>query len=99
MGNCVQTLRYRVAVESPFHRLVRCVSHYRLLVVEPHSQVLLCTDTDTVDGLLPLMHLPAKDSVDFYSLGDIMANGQKLDGAVINILAAVKTVRQFKAFI
>ncbi|KAF6723638.1 Meiosis-specific with OB domain-containing protein [Oryzias melastigma] len=73
-------------------------SHYRLLVVEPHSQVLLCTDTDTVDGLLPLMHLPAKDSVDFYSLGDIMANGQKLDGAVINILAAVKTIGEPKQF-
>ncbi|XP_024140760.1 meiosis-specific with OB domain-containing protein [Oryzias melastigma] len=73
-------------------------SHYRLLVVEPHSQVLLCTDTDTVDGLLPLMHLPAKDSVDFYSLGDIMANGQKLDGAVINILAAVKTISEPKQF-
>ncbi|RVE59383.1 hypothetical protein OJAV_G00187930 [Oryzias javanicus] len=73
-------------------------SHYRLLVVEPHSQVLLCTDMDTVDGLLPLMHLPAKDSADFYSLGDIMANGQKLDGAVINILAAVKTISEAKQF-
>uniref|UniRef100_A0A3P9IKQ8 Methionine sulfoxide reductase B1b n=1 Tax=Oryzias latipes TaxID=8090 RepID=A0A3P9IKQ8_ORYLA len=73
-------------------------SPYRLLVVEPHSRVLLCTDMDTVDRLLPLMHLPAKDSVDFYSLGDIVANGQKLDGAAINILAAVKTMGESRQF-
>uniref|UniRef100_A0A3P9K8V5 Meiosis specific with OB-fold n=1 Tax=Oryzias latipes TaxID=8090 RepID=A0A3P9K8V5_ORYLA len=73
-------------------------SPYRLLVVEPHSRVLLCTDMDTVDRLLPLMHLPAKDSADFYSLGDIVANGQKLDGAAINILAAVKTMGESRQF-
>ncbi|KAM9715522.1 meiosis-specific with OB domain-containing protein isoform 3-T3 [Menidia menidia] len=48
--------------------------------------------------LLPLIHLPAKDSRDFYSLGDIVANGQKLDGTIINILAAVKSIRERKQF-
>lgn len=63
------------------------------MVTEAHSKVRLCTDTDTVDRLLPLIHLPVKDFRDFYSLGDIVANGQDLDGNVINILAAVKSVR------
>lgn len=68
------------------------LSLYRLLVTEAHSQVFLCADMDTINRLLPLIHLPVKDSRDFYSLGDIVANGQQLDGTVINILAAVKLV-------
>lgn len=63
------------------------------MTTETHSKVSLCNDTDTVDRLLPLIHLPVKDFRDFYSLGDIVANGQKLDGSVISILAAVKSVR------
>lgn len=61
-------------------------------MTEAHSQVLLCADVNTVDRLLPLIHLPVKDSRDFYSLGDIVTNGQKLSGTLINILAAVKSV-------
>ncbi|XP_075950057.1 meiosis-specific with OB domain-containing protein [Anarhichas minor] len=73
-------------------------SLYRLLVSEAHSQVLLCADTGALDRLLPLIHLPVKDSRDFYSLADIVANGQKLDGTVINILAAVKSIGELKQF-
>ncbi|XP_029312372.1 meiosis-specific with OB domain-containing protein isoform X2 [Cottoperca gobio] len=73
-------------------------SLYRLLVTEAHSQVCLCADTGAIDRLLPLIHLPVKDSGDFYSLGDIVANGQKLDGTVINILAAVKSIGELKQF-
>lgn len=69
-----------------------CPSLYRLLVTEAHSQVCLCADMDTISKLLPLIHLPVKDSRDFYSLGDIVANGQRLDRTVINILAAVRAV-------
>ncbi|XP_041672213.1 meiosis-specific with OB domain-containing protein isoform X2 [Cheilinus undulatus] len=73
-------------------------SPYRLLVSETHSQVHLCADTDTIDRLLPLIHLPVKDSRDFYSLGDILANGQSLDSTVLNILAAVKSIGELKEF-
>ncbi|XP_076025819.1 meiosis-specific with OB domain-containing protein [Genypterus blacodes] len=73
-------------------------SLYRLLVTEAHSQVLLCTDMDTVDKMLPLIHLPAKDSRDFYSLGDIVANGRSLDGLLLNILAAVRAISEPKQF-
>ncbi|KAF1374120.1 hypothetical protein PFLUV_G00245960 [Perca fluviatilis] len=73
-------------------------SLYRLLVTEAHSQVSLCADMDAIDRLLPLIHLPVKDCADFYSLGDIMANGQSLDGTMINILAAVKSIGELKQF-
>ncbi|XP_056285934.1 meiosis-specific with OB domain-containing protein isoform X2 [Pseudoliparis swirei] len=52
----------------------------------------------TTPRLLPLIHLPSKDSGDFYSLADIVANGQKLAGTVINILAAVKSIGELKQF-
>lgn len=68
-------------------------------MTEAHSQVCLCADMDTIDRLLPLIHLPVKDSRDFYSLGDVVANGQRLDGTVINVLAAVKSVRCLKAIV
>lgn len=73
-------------------------SPFRLLVTEAYSRVLLCADVDTIDRLLPLIHLPVKDPRDFYSLGDIVANGQTLGGTTINILAAVKVVGEAKQF-
>ncbi|CAN9508585.1 unnamed protein product [Ophioblennius macclurei] len=73
-------------------------SPFRLLVTELHSRVLACADVDTIDKLLPLIHLPVKDPGDFYSLGDIVANGQQLSGTTINILAAVKMVGETKQF-
>uniref|UniRef100_A0AAY5KEY1 MEIOB-like N-terminal domain-containing protein n=1 Tax=Esox lucius TaxID=8010 RepID=A0AAY5KEY1_ESOLU len=68
-------------------------SFYRLMVSEAHSQLSICADIEIMNRLLPLLHLPVKDYRDFYSLGDIMANGQSLDGNVINILAVVRSVR------
>ncbi|MEQ2161824.1 hypothetical protein GOODEAATRI_013516 [Goodea atripinnis] len=93
IGDCVTIENPLVSTKDPEKGDRFCPktpSHYRLLVTETHSQVCLCADVDTIDRLLPLIHLPVKDSRDFYSLGDIVANGQKLDGTVINILAAVK---------
>ncbi|KAL0179683.1 hypothetical protein M9458_025125, partial [Cirrhinus mrigala] len=51
----------------------------------------ICSDLETEARILPLFHMPVKDSRDFYSLGDITANGQSLDGHIINILAAVQS--------
>lgn len=72
------------------------LSHYRLLVSEVHSQVGLCADMGTIHKLLPLIRLPVKDLSDFYSLGDIVANGRSMDGTMLNILAAVKSVGTFR---
>ncbi|NXD82263.1 MEIOB protein, partial [Halcyon senegalensis] len=67
-------------------------SCYKLLLSENHSVVRTssCYETDT--NLLSLLHLPVKDPQDYYSLGDITANGQSLDGRILNVLAAVMSV-------
>ncbi|XP_037547545.1 meiosis-specific with OB domain-containing protein [Nematolebias whitei] len=101
VGDCVTVENPLVATKDPEKGDKFCPttpSHYRLLVTEAHSQVYLCADVDTIDRLLPLIHLPVKDSRDFYSLGDIAANGQKLDGTVLNILAAMKQMGEIKQF-
>uniref|UniRef100_A0A672PVZ4 Methionine sulfoxide reductase B1b n=1 Tax=Sinocyclocheilus grahami TaxID=75366 RepID=A0A672PVZ4_SINGR len=73
-------------------------STYRLLVTETHSSIRICSDLETEARILPLFHMPIKDSRDFYSLGDITANGQSLDGHIINILAAVQSIGEEKYF-
>uniref|UniRef100_A0A671RDD2 Meiosis-specific with OB domain-containing protein-like n=1 Tax=Sinocyclocheilus anshuiensis TaxID=1608454 RepID=A0A671RDD2_9TELE len=73
-------------------------STYRLLVTETHSSIRICSDLETEARILPLFHMPIKDSRDFYSLGDITANGESLDGHVINILAAVQSIGEEKFF-
>ncbi|XP_063170811.1 meiosis-specific with OB domain-containing protein [Candoia aspera] len=70
-------------------------SSYKLLLSENHSAVRIY-EVDT--RLLSLLHLPVKNPQDFYSLGDIVANGQSLDGKIINILAAIKLVGEPKYF-
>uniref|UniRef100_A0A3Q3K1B9 MEIOB-like N-terminal domain-containing protein n=1 Tax=Monopterus albus TaxID=43700 RepID=A0A3Q3K1B9_MONAL len=101
IGDCVTIENPLVAIKDPEKGDRFCPmtpSLYRLLVTEAHSQVCLCADMDTIDRLLTLIHLPVKDSRDFYSLGDIVANGQKLDGTVINVLAAVRSIGVPKQF-
>uniref|UniRef100_A0A8C3NVN2 Meiosis specific with OB-fold n=1 Tax=Cyanoderma ruficeps TaxID=181631 RepID=A0A8C3NVN2_9PASS len=73
-------------------------SGYKLLLSENHSVVKTssCYDTDT--RLLSLLHLPVKNPQDYYSLGDIVANGQSLHGRVLNLLAAVMAVGEPKYF-
>uniref|UniRef100_A0A3B4A0K3 MEIOB-like N-terminal domain-containing protein n=1 Tax=Periophthalmus magnuspinnatus TaxID=409849 RepID=A0A3B4A0K3_9GOBI len=71
---------------------------FRLTVTEAHSRVLNCADMVVIERMLPLSHLPVKDPQDFYSLGDIVANGQTLDGTVINVLAAVRSIGELKQF-
>ncbi|XP_061205189.1 meiosis-specific with OB domain-containing protein isoform X2 [Neopsephotus bourkii] len=74
-------------------------SCYKLILSENHSVVrtFSCYEMDT--KLLSLLHLPVKDPQDYYSLGDIIANGQSLDGRILNLLAAVMSVGEPKYFI
>lgn len=67
-------------------------SCYKLLLSENHSVVRICARCEVDSQLLTLLNLPVKDPQDFYSLGDIVANGQSLDGKIINVLAAIKSV-------
>ena len=67
-------------------------SDYKLLLSENHSTVKLCSSYEVDAKLLSLIYLPVKESSDYYSLGDIVANGHSLDGKIINVLAAVRSV-------
>ncbi|XP_075421871.1 meiosis-specific with OB domain-containing protein [Ascaphus truei] len=73
-------------------------SYYRLLISEVHSLVKICSSYEVDNTLLSLLHLPTKDPQDYYSLGDIVANGQSLNGKIINVLAAVRSVGELKNF-
>ncbi|XP_076856405.1 meiosis-specific with OB domain-containing protein isoform X2 [Brachyhypopomus gauderio] len=101
IGDCVIIENPLVAAKDPEKEDRFCPStpsFYRLLVTEAHSSIRMCSDLDTETRLLPLFHIPVKDSRDFYTLGDITANGQSLDGNLINILAAVRSVGEPKYF-
>uniref|UniRef100_A0AAA9SYS6 Meiosis-specific with OB domain-containing protein n=1 Tax=Bos taurus TaxID=9913 RepID=A0AAA9SYS6_BOVIN len=73
-------------------------SNYKLLLSENHSTVKLCSSYEVDAKLLSLIYLPVKESCDYYSLGDIVANGHSLDGKIINVLAAVRSVGEPKYF-
>ncbi|XP_019323699.2 meiosis-specific with OB domain-containing protein [Panthera pardus] len=70
----------------------------KLLLSENHSTVKVCSSYEVDTKLLALMYLPIKESRDYYSLGDIVANGRSLDGKIINVLAAVRSVGEPKCF-
>ncbi|XP_057606812.1 meiosis-specific with OB domain-containing protein isoform X2 [Hippopotamus amphibius kiboko] len=74
-------------------------SSYKLLLSENHSTVKVCSSYEVDAKLLSLVYLPVKESCDYYSLGDIVANGHSLDGRIINVLAAVRSVGEPKYFI
>ncbi|KAL6084681.1 hypothetical protein STEG23_024747 [Scotinomys teguina] len=69
-------------------------SYWKLLLSENHSMVKVCSPYEVDTKLLSLIHLPVKESRDYYSLADIVANGHSLDGRIINVLAAVRSVSQ-----
>ncbi|XP_030707637.1 meiosis-specific with OB domain-containing protein isoform X2 [Globicephala melas] len=73
-------------------------SDYKLLLSENHSMVKVCSSYEVDAKLLSLIYLPVKESCDYYSLGDIVANGHSLDGRIINVLAAVRLVGEPKYF-
>ncbi|NXW46728.1 MEIOB protein, partial [Nyctiprogne leucopyga] len=73
-------------------------SCYKLLLSENHSVVKTSSCYEMDSRLVSLLHLPVKDPQDYYSLGDITANGQTLDGRILNVLAAVMSVGEAKYF-
>ncbi|XP_075845802.1 meiosis-specific with OB domain-containing protein isoform X2 [Microtus pennsylvanicus] len=73
-------------------------SNWKLLLSESHSMVKVCPPYEVDTKLLSLIHLPVKESRDYYSLTDIIANGHNLDGRIINVLAAVRSVGEPKYF-
>uniref|UniRef100_A0A2K6NN25 Meiosis-specific with OB domain-containing protein n=1 Tax=Rhinopithecus roxellana TaxID=61622 RepID=A0A2K6NN25_RHIRO len=101
VGDCViieNPLIQRKEIEREEKFSPATPSHCKLLLSENHSTVKVCSSYEVDTKLLSLIHLPVKESHDYYSLGDIVANGHSLNGRIINVLAAVKSVGEPKYF-
>ena len=64
-------------------------SQYYVNLSEAHSEVALYSGWDYTE-YTSLAHVSLRPSNDYYTLGDILANGTSLEGNHINILAAVR---------
>ena len=71
--------------------LISIPSIYQLNLSETHSSVSLYSGWDLSEFDI-IAHIPVKASNDFYTLGDVIANGQNLHGEHISLQAVVKTV-------
>ncbi|KAL4675918.1 hypothetical protein H8959_010063 [Pygathrix nigripes] len=101
VGDCViieNPLIQRKEIEREEKFSPATPGHCKLLLSENHSTVKVCSSYEVDTKLLSLIHLPVKESHDYYSLGDIVANGHSLNGRIINVLAAVKSVGEPKYF-
>uniref|UniRef100_A0A2K5Z554 Meiosis-specific with OB domain-containing protein n=1 Tax=Mandrillus leucophaeus TaxID=9568 RepID=A0A2K5Z554_MANLE len=101
VGDCViieNPLIQRKEIEREEKFSPATPSNCKLLLSENHSTVKVCSSYEVDTKLLSLIHLPVKESHDYYSLGDIVANGHSLNGRIINVLAAVKSVGEPKYF-
>lgn len=87
---CAVFFCYKVNNVCVFLQLSDC----KLLLSESHSTLNVCPGHGVDSKLLPLLHLPVKESRDYYALGDIVANGRTLDGRIVNVLAAVRSVSE-----
>ena len=68
-------------------------SPYIMNVSEKKGTVKVVTDWFLTE-MSSLLHIPTKPENDYYTIGDVMDNGQNLSGEFINVLAAVKQVME-----
>ncbi|XP_012785691.2 meiosis-specific with OB domain-containing protein [Ochotona princeps] len=101
VGECViieNPLIQRKDMEREERFIPTTPSECKLLLSENHSTLKVCPDYEVDSKLLCLVHLPVKESRDYYALGDIVANGHTLDGRIVNVLAAVRSIGEKKHF-
>ena len=60
-------------------------------VSEKYSTLTLYDGTNYTD-FTALAHIPLRPPNDYYTLFDVLSNGQSLDGSSVNILAIIKHV-------
>jgi len=65
--------------------------NFHLSLSENHSNISLYNGLD-MGSYAPLLFIPIKDSSDYYTLEDVLVNGQNLNGEHINLLVAVRKV-------
>ncbi|CAH1795283.1 unnamed protein product [Owenia fusiformis] len=73
-------------------------SPYVLNISEQHSTVKLYGDWD-LSEYNTLLHIPIKPHNDFYTLLDVVTNGQNLNGELINLLVAIKSIGAVKEIV
>ncbi|XP_077980792.1 meiosis-specific with OB domain-containing protein-like [Glandiceps talaboti] len=66
-----------------------------LNISERHSTVCQYSGWDFAN-FNSIQHIPIKDTSDYYTLGDVITNGQSLNGEHINLLALVKEIGNAK---
>ena len=71
-------------------------SHYQLRGSENKTTVKLYEGWNC-DTYKRLLHVPTKPCNDFYTITDIMVNGENINGEFVNILVAVKHVSMLYA--
>lgn len=71
--------------------------NFYLNLSENHGNISLYNGLD-MDGYIPLLYIPTKPTSDYYTLEDVLSNGQNLNGEHINLLAAVRKVSLILSF-
>lgn len=84
---------YHLIHYRKLHALSSC-SQYQVNASEVHSSISLYEGWDYTD-YTALAHAPLRQAADCYVLGDIIANGQAIDGSCVNILAVIKHVSDY----
>ncbi|KAL4240062.1 hypothetical protein ACF0H5_000856 [Mactra antiquata] len=64
---------------------------YQLMLSENHSNIVLYNGFD-VDVYQRLLYIPTKPNTDYYTLEDVNANSQALNGEHINLLVAIRKI-------
>ena len=85
---CYRVPSNKIELNEP---LLAIFSIYQLNLSETHSSVSLYSGWDLSEFDI-IAHIPIKASNDFYTLGDVIANGQSIHGEHISLQAAVKNV-------
>ena len=67
-------------------------SQYQINVSENYSSLSLYDGLDYTE-FSALAHIPLRPPNDYYTLSEVLNNGQSLDGSAVNILAIVRHVR------
>ena len=67
-------------------------SQYQINVSENYSSLSLYDGLDYTE-FSALTHIPLRPPNDYYTLSEVLRNGQSLDGSSVNILAIIKYVR------
>ena len=64
---------------------------YHLSVNENRGEVKACDEWTAAD-YVRLMHVPVKPHNDYYTISDIITNGQDMNGDIVSMMAVVKQV-------